>query len=661
MVPSGRKALPAVRFTRDQFHLLRLSPASGQLLGLHNGPASHLQEPCLPTPTPPDSPSTPSASPSPKPPAGKLARFALFLRQVRHLALPYFRSEERWKAWGLLLAVVGLNLAAVYMLVLLNSWNKLFYDALQNKDAAVFWQQLGRFFWLAVVFIAIAIYRFYLTQLLQLRWRAWMTRNLMARWLRDHNFYRLELARFAREPGHLLDAYGADNPDQRLQEDVNLFTTQTVSLSMGALNAVVTLLSFVGILWGLSGVTTIPLGGSSIQVQGFMVWMAVLYCGVGSLITHWIGRPLIGLNFEQQKREANYRHHLMRVREYSEAIALDRGERAEGQQLELRFGAVLANYLQLIKKQKQLIGFTNLFGQAAVVFPFIVAAPRFFSGAIQLGDLMQISSAFDRVQGALSWFVDNYDSLAAWRATTERLTSFEAMLARQEALGQQQHAQLQLDEGGPALAAQDLRTGLPDGSALLASAALAAQAGERVWIQGPSGSGKSTLLRTLAGIWPWARGRVQLPAHTMVIPQTPYIPDGALRDALTYPGTRESVSDEALQTALREAALPQLAGELDTVRNWAQSLSGGEQQRLAIARVLLRQPAWVLADEATSGLDTPTAQVLYAKLQAMTAARGGGMVSIAHGEALAPFHTTRWQLVPDPDGRARYTVQVQAV
>ena len=320
-----------------------------------------------------------------------LARFHSFLRQVARLSAPYFSaSDERWRARGLLAAIVALNLGAVYMLVQINEWNRVFYDALQNKDAAVFWRQLGRFTLLAMVFIVIAVYRFYLTQLLQLRWRAWMTRELMGRWLHGQAFYRMELARYAGAAEPTTSATGLphpgqrepDNPDQRLQEDVNLFTAQTVGLSMGFLNAVVTLASFVGILWGLSGAFSFTLGGQAITIPGFMVWMAVLYCTAGSVLTHYIGRPLIGLNFEQQKREADFRHHLVRVREYSEAIALDRGEQVEQRNLDTRFGAVLANYLRLIGKQKQLVGFTNLFGQAAVVFPFIVAAPRVFSGAI---------------------------------------------------------------------------------------------------------------------------------------------------------------------------------------------------------------------------------------------------------------------------------------
>ena len=590
----------------------------------------------------------------------KLARFGNFLRQVWHLSAPYFRSsDERWKARGLLAAIVALNLGAVYMLVQINEWNRVFFDALQNKNQDVFWTQLGRFTYLAMIFIVIAVYRFYLTQLLQVRWRAWMTRDLMHRWLSGHAFYRMELARYAGAPEPTTTEAGLphpgqrvpDNPDQRLQEDVNLFTSQTIGLSMGFLNAVVTLVSFVGVLWALSGSFSFNFNGSTTTIPGFMVWMAVLYCTVGSVLTHYIGRPLIGLNFEQQKREADYRHHLVRVREYSESIALDQGETVEERNLDTRFSAVLANYLRLIAKQKQLVGFTNLFGQAAVVFPFIIAAPRFFSGAIQLGELMQIGNAFDRVQASLSWFVDNYDSLAAWRATTERLTSFEAALFKEN----QAAAPVDTAPEAMDIEATDLTLQLPTGATLLQGATLRAEPGQHTLVQGPSGSGKSTLFRALAGIWPWAQGRVALPARTMFIPQRPYFPDGALRDALAYPEPASAYTDEQLKTALQDALLPDLAARLDDRDNWTQKLSGGEQQRLAIARVLLKQPAWVLADEATSALDVPAEQALYTRLKAMTEHAGGALLSIAHRPSVAAFHAQRWQMEPAaPDGAARY-------
>ncbi|MDP2819095.1 MAG: ABC transporter ATP-binding protein/permease [Polaromonas sp.] len=585
----------------------------------------------------------------PPKPFGKFAAFKDFCRKTWALTRPYFQSEEKWKARGLLLAIVLLNLAAVYMLVLLNEWNRVFYDAVQEKNQPVFWEQLGRFTYLAFAFIIIAVYRFYLTQLLEVRWRAWMTAHYLQRWLSNHAFYQMELARYA--PSGAQPAT-PDNPDQRIQEDLNLFTTYTISLSMGLLNAVVTLLSFVGILWSLSGPFAFTLGGNSFNIPGFMVWMAVLYCTVGSIITHYIGRPQIRLNFLQQRYEADFRHHLVRVREYSESIALDKGEAVERAQLDSRFSTVLANYLTLIKKQKNLIWFTNFFGQAAVVFPFIVAAPRFFSGAIQLGQLMQIASAFGRVQDSLSWFVDNYSSLAAWRATTDRLTSFEdsfrALAHTQQALAAINS--VAIDESARTLDTQNLTVSLPTGAVLLAGISLHAEAGDTVLIKGPSGSGKSTLFRSFAGIWPFSRGRTTLPANTMFIPQRPYFPNGSLRDALAYPEPAGSYSDEALRQALHDALLPQLSDRLDDEDAWSQKLSGGEQQRLAIARVLLKKPAWLFADEATSALDEAAEKTLYERLVAQVRQAGGALVSIAHRPAVAAFHDKQWELEKLPEG-----------
>lgn len=570
--------------------------------------------------------------------AAKLALFRATARKVWALTLPYFRSEERWKARGLLLAIVLLNLAAVYMLVQITDWNRLFYDALEKRDQPVFWQQLARFTYLAFGYIVIAVYRFYLTQLLEMRWRAWMTTHYLARWLAGKAFYRMELARFT-------GSGSPDNPDQRIQEDLALFTNYTVSLSMGLLNATVTLASFVGILWGLSGGFTFSFNGYSYVIHGFMVWAAVVYCLVGSLLTHYIGRPLIPLNFMQQRYEADFRHHMVRVREYSEAIALDKGERVERGHLDLRFSRVLVNYLRLIKARKNLNWFSNFFGQAAIVFPFIVAAPRFFSGAIQLGQLMQISSAFGNVQDSLAWFVDNYSTLAAWRATTDRLTSFEESLSAQSAV--QGPAVV---NGTASLATTNLELALPGGARLLEGLSLRVDGGDSVLVQGASGSGKSTLFRALGGIWPFAKGKVEVPDDMMFLPQNPYFPDGKLRDAVAYPEPADRYPDEALQQALRDALLPQLATRLDDEDAWTQKLSGGERQRLAIARVLLKNPRWLLADEATSALDTEAEQSLYQVLLARLQKVNGAIVSIGHRPALEAFHSRRWQISPSAEG-----------
>lgn len=562
------------------------------------------------------------------------------VRKIWRLAAPYFHSEDKWKARGMLAAIIALNLASVYMLVQLNDWYRVFYDALQNKDQKVFWEQIWRFSYLAFIYIVISVYKFYLTQLLELRWRTWLTDHYMSRWLGSGAFYRLELTRFASE------AQGTpDNPDQRIQEDLNLFTSYTVTLSMGVLNAVVTLLSFVGILWGLSGSFAFELGGASYEIPGFMVWMAILYAAGGSLVTHFVGRPQIALNFRQQRFEADFRHHLVRVREYSEAIALDRGETVERSQLGARFSAVLSNYLQLIRRQKNLIWFTSFFGQAAVVFPFIVAAPRFFSGAIQLGQLIQISSAFGRVQDALSWFVDNYQSLAAWRATTDRLTSFEDALHAAESSHAGAQGALSADD---ALHSSDLSLNLPGGARLLSGLDLRLAPGDRVLLQGPSGSGKSTLFRAFAGIWPFAGGRVMRPERfaeeAMFLPQRPYFPQGKLRDALAYPEAPERYSDEELRRALGDALLPALRERLDEEAAWGQTLSGGEQQRLAIARALLKKPRWIFADEATSALDEASEKSVYGKLLEHLDRVQGALLSIAHKPSTSAFHSGRWTI-----------------
>ena len=598
-----------------------------------------------------------------------LSKIRTHLRHVRQLSLPYFRSEERWKARFLLLACIGLNLGMVYVLVLFNDWNRVFYDALQNRDEAVFWEQLQVFGMLATAFIVVAVYRFYLTQLLEIRWRAWMTRDFILRWSTQNIFYQLELSQFSTLGEN---SSRADNPDQRIQEDIQLFTSDTVGLSLGLLDALVTLGSFVGILWVLSGSFDFHYQEYVFTIPGFMVWMALIYAICGSLIGHFLGRSMSQLNYAQQRLEANFRHHLMRVREYSEAIALDKGADFERASLQKRFTSVVENFLQLLKVQKRFTWFSSAYGQAAVVFPMLVAAPRFFSGAIQLGQLMQISSAFGQVQESLSWLVNNYPRLASWTATTQRLNGF---LEQMETLRAISFAVVQAPTDGreapTTLKTAALTINLPDRTVLLDDVVLEVRAGDSVLIRGPSGSGKSTLLRVLAGIWPYVRGwdrqrqplslyeAVALPADCMFVPQRPYFPEGRLRDALCYPGDVDSYTDVDLQQALMMAVLPQFITQLDKVGQWSQQLSGGEAQRLAMARVFLKQPHWVFADEATSALDEATEKVIYERLLAMIKAKGGALVSVAHRPSVAAYHQRLWQLVNASEGSTKsYVMQV---
>jgi putative ATP-binding cassette transporter len=578
----------------------------------------------------------------------------LQISRVWALSLPYFKSEEKLRARLLLAACICLNLGMVYMMVLFNDWNRTFYDALQNRDADVFWHQLGVFAMLATGYIIVAVYRFYLTQLLEVRWRAWMTRDYLQRWLTGHVFYQLELQ----------SQNGTDNPDQRIQEDVQQFTSDTVGLSLGLLDATVTLLSFVGILWGLSGGFSFEVRGETYNLPGFMVWMALAYALVGSWMGHVIGRSMASLNFSQQRLEADFRHHLMRVREYSEAIALDRGGRVERLTLQERFKQVLDNFMHLLRVQKRYTWFNSAYGQAAVVFPMLVASPRYFSGAIQLGELMQISSAFGQVQESLSWFINNYSRLASWQATTLRLTSFQDhMQAVKLSETPVTEATSATHTSINALHTTPLTLSLPNGEVLLADTSLNAAAGDSVLIRGPSGCGKSTLLRVLAGIWPYVTspthdrrgepinyGPVVLPERSVFMPQRPYFPEGTLRQALAYPDSAEHYTDDALKNALYDALLPHLVNSLDVSSQWTQQLSGGEQQRLALARVLLKRPRWVFADEVTSALDETAEKTVYQKLLTMVREEGGGLVSIAHRASAANFHDTVWQFEPAPEG-----------
>ena len=590
----------------------------------------------------------------------------LQLGRVWALSLPYFQSEDKWRARSLLAACVGLNLGMVYLLVLFNDWNRVFYDALQNRDAAVFWHQLGVFGILATCYIVIAVYKFYLTQLLELGWRAWMTRDYLQRWLSHHVFYRLELQA----------QNGTDNPDQRIQEDVQQFTADTVSLSLGLLDASVTLLSFIGILWALSGGFSFELGGASYNIPGFMVWMALLYALSGSLLGHWIGRSMASLNFQQQRLEADFRHHLMRVREYSEAIALDRGADVERTSLQTRFAQVIDNFMRLLRVQKRYTWFSSGYGQAAVVFPMLVASPRYFSGAIQLGELMQISSAFGQVQESLSWFITNYSRLASWQATTLRLTSFQDQMQAIETIpatqlvgGQVSLPAIDSDisdlgnKGLNQLITPTLTISLPNKVVLLNHVNFQVNAGDRILIRGPSGCGKSTLLRVFAGIWPYVQPPVHiaLPEGTVFMPQRPYFPQGKLRDALTYPQTRSVHSDAALQQALIDVRLPHLIDKLNEEGHWTQQLSGGEQQRLSMARVFLKQARWVFADEATSALDEALEQAMYEKLLAMVSANNGALVSVAHRPSVAAFHNNQWVFEAAPvDSVAKYALTFSA-
>ncbi len=478
----------------------------------------------------------------------------------------------------------------------------------------------------AAVFILVAVYRTYLTQWLQIRWRRWLTGRFLDEWLADRAYYRISLT-----TDHA--AVGTDNPDQRIAEDLRDFVDSTLSLGVGLLSNLVSLVSFVGILWGLSGSVTL-LG---VVIPGYMVWVAIIYAAIGTTLTHLVGRPLVGLSFRQQRFEADFRYGLVRFRENVEGIALYGGETEEKGNLAGRFGSVIHNWWAIMRRTKMLNALTSGYEQVAVVFPIIVAAPRYFSGQIQLGGLTQTAGAFGRVQDSLSWFVSAYVSLATWRATVERLTTFhKAIVAARTAYGQ---GLLSLPGTTDRFVARDLTIAVPSGAPLLAHEDLDFAPGRSVVISGRSGSGKSTLFRALAGIWPFGGGHVERPAKSLFLPQRPYIPLGTLRHVVTYPAEPGAYSEAEVTEVLRDAGLAGFTDRLDEDANWAQRLSGGEQQRVAIARALLAKPDWLFLDEATASLDPEAEEQLYRILRKRLP--NAAIISIAHRTAVARFHDER--------------------
>lgn len=550
-----------------------------------------------------------------------------FWARVRQLVTPYWRSEEKTRAWVLLIAVIALSLFNVGISVWFNSWYRDFYNALQNKDLGAFTHLMLYFCLIAAVGILAAVYRLYLTQMLTIGWRRWLTEVHFARWLGHKNYYQLEQGGYT------------DNPDQRLSEDLNSFTSDTLSLGLGLISTLVSLVSFSIILWSVSG--SLELWG--ITVPGYMFWCALVYAGIGSGLTHLIGRRLIGLSNQQQRFEADLRFAMIRVRENAESIALYNGEPNEQQRLSARFAKVWSNFWQIMQVQKRLKFFTTGYAQIAIIFPFVVAAPRYFSGQIQLGELMQINSAFGNVQENFSWFIDAYVTLAGWRATCDRLLSFRQAMSDNEA----RPAAIAVQAQGTDLQVQDLGLDLADGRHLLNAASLQVGAGERVMLSGRSGSGKSTLLRAMGGLWPRGHGTIRLPSErALFLPQKPYLPIGSLREALSYPQAGDTYPPERYAQVLQTCRLGHLVARLDESNHWQRLLSPGEQQRLAFARALLYAPLWIYLDEATSAMDEEDEATLYQAL--IDQLPGVSVLSVGHRSSLRRFHPRQVRI---EDGR----------
>ena len=562
-----------------------------------------------------------------------------FLAGLWRLAKPYWNAEERWIARGLLCVIVALNFGDVATSVWYNNWNAAFFNAIQDKNQALFWHEMLIFCPLATISIVIDVYRAYLMQMLVIRWRRWLTDRYLGNWLANRVYYRMELT-----------SRGTDNPDQRIQEDLNNFANQSLSLSINFINQATTLLSFLTILWRLSGAFSFAIGGSDVSIPGYMLWVAVLYAGGGSWLTQVIGRRLAALRFQQQRFEADFRFSLIRLRENAEGVALYRGETDEKTRLWDRFSQVVANWYQVMLLNKRLNWFIYFYGTLANVFPYVVASPHYFSGIITLGVLTQTADAFGQVQNALSWFINAYTDLADWKASVDRLISFDQAIAKAEAAGADGAGIAMGEAQGNDLEIEKLDLGLPDGRTLISGIDAAVAPGDRLLVSGPSGSGKSTLLRAIAGIWPYGAGRILLPRlkRLLFLPQKPYVPIGSLRHAVTFPAAPGSFSDADIAEALKTCRLPDYAGQLDEFHHWDRRLSPGEQQRLAFARALLQRPDWLFLDEATSSLDPDTEAYLYGLLEKRLPETT--LVSVAHRQSLERFHRRRLHFKPAAGG-----------
>lgn len=564
--------------------------------------------------------------------------FVSTLATIWRLAVPYFRSEDRLAGRILLASIVAIELSLVGIDVLINQWNNRFYNALQDRNWEAFVSELTFFCLLAAAFIVLAVYQLYLNQWLQIRWRTWMTKAYLGDWLDGANHYRMQL---------LGDA--ADNPDQRIHEDIKLFIEKILFLGLGLLNAVVTLGSFVVILWILSATAPFTAFGITWSIPGYLVWAALIYSALGTVITQWIGNKLVGLNFMQQRYEADFRFNLVRVRENSEQVALLEGESAEKQRLLVRFGLLADNWMKIASRTKRLTFFTAGFSQISNIFPYIVVSPAYFAGTVQLGGLMQTASAFGSVQKSLSFFVSStiYREFAEWRAVVQRLAGFEAAVASGRSAASTPPVIEIAPAEGKAVRIDGLAVNLPAGVPLVAADDIVVSAGERVLVTGPSGSGKSTLFRAIAGIWPFGQGRVRVPkdAKLTMLPQRPYFPVGTLAEAITYPAAPGTFDRARLVEAIKAVGLPALVERLDEEAHWSRMLSLGEQQRLGIARALLQAPDYLFLDEATASLDEPSEAALYKLVQERLP--GVTIVSIGHRSTLLAFHNRPMALERD--------------
>jgi putative ATP-binding cassette transporter len=575
-------------------------------------------------------------------PAARKPRIAgrRLLAALYRLGRIYWASPDAKRGALLLVLAVALELATVYGNFQLAYAEGRIMDALEQKQAAPFFAATGAFLGVMLAFVLVSTYRIYARQALEIRWRRGLTGHFVERWVSGEAFCQARL-----HGGEV------DNPDQRIAEDVREFVASALGLSLSLLSALVTLVSFGGLLWTLSRHFTFDLAGSALRLPGILLWVALGYAVLSTWLTHLVGRRLVPINFDRLRAEADFRYGLVHFRDHCESVALSRGEPLERLGALVRFKSIVENWWQLIRAQRNLTLLTTGVGQTNGLVPLLVAAPAYIAGHLTLGSVAQVRFAYGQVSNALTWFVNAYQEIARWRASIERLATLsETIDATERDLA---HAGLRVVASDtPALRLADLQLEAPDGSLLLERANATARPGERVAITGPSGSGKTILLRAVAGIWPFGSGRIEVPpgARVLFVSQQTYLPLGSLRAALSYPSAGDAFPDGRVREALRLLGLGHLEAKLDQVEPWDQELSGSEQQRLAFVRVLLNEPDWVFLDKATSELDESMEKRVYEllaeKLPKST------VISVAHRPSLLPYHTRFWRLSPRDYGPA---------
>lgn len=577
-----------------------------------------------------------------KPPESELPEARSATARFWRIAGGYFKSSERRMAWGLSGLLIVLALAHLGVQVMLNVWNGALFDAIDRRDGQTFLTLVGAFAVLAVASLMVAAFQVSTKMRLQLEWRAWVTKNLLGEWLKQGRHYQLRFA----DGDH-------QNPDQRIAEDSRQATEAAVDFGTGLFNNALTLFAFAGVLWSLSTPLALPaIGGVEIVIPGYLLWAAIAYSAIGSTLTYLLGRPLVQANRDKLAREANFRFGLVRVSENSEGIALSRGDEDERRTLDASFGEVVGAWGTLRRHMRRLTMLTAGYTVLATAFPVLISAPQYFANAMTLGSLMQSAAAFLQVQIALSWFVDNYPRYADWKASVDRIHALRRSIADlvEEVESTDENSITVVDHDARAIVVRHLEIAMHDGTVAVHDANAEIEQGQRVLIVGESGTGKSTLFRAIAGLWPWGRGEIALPrgARIMFLPQRPYLPLGTLRDALCYPASKAEIPDDAVTAVLERAGLGQMAARLDETERWDQILSGGEQQRIAFARVLLQRPDWILMDEATAALDDDGQRDMMEMLKQELP--GTGVISIGHRPGLDAFHDRTLTLVRGPDG-----------